>query len=167
MLRNALINALMQVSDILDTIDNLPNAKATALYCDTNAGKHVRHVLDHILAFIPAVTNGTLDYNRRNRDSDVETSWTAAQQQLTNIIETLETLPFENLPLNVISEIDSLQTANQNFTSNVPREALYLINHTIHHVAYIRLLAKGCGITMADHIGIAPSTATHLRATGN
>jgi hypothetical protein len=167
MLRNALTNSLHQIGEILETIDNLPNAKATEFYCNTNAGKHVRLVLDHILAFIPSITSGTLDYNRRNRESDVETNWHAAKTQLHEILKSLETLPLENTPLEVISELDSIQTANQNFTSNVPREVLYLINHTIHHVAYIRLLAKGCGITLGDHIGIAPATATYIRSTGS
>lgn len=63
----------------------------------------------------------------------------------------------------ITSEIDCLTTLTQKFRSNVAREALYLINHTIHHAAYIRLLLKGCGIELASHIGIAPCTATFQR----
>lgn len=70
------------------------------------------------------------------------------------------TAPDERL---ITSEIDCLTTLTEKFRSNVAREALYLINHTIHHATYIRLLLKGCGVELASHIGIAPCTATFQR----
>ena len=166
MLRNALINSLLQISDILEVTQNLPHDKATNFYIGTNAGKHVRHVLDHVLTFIPSIETGVLDYNLRNRDSDIETNWQAANAQLLEILQTLETLDMNNKALEVISEIDICSTENDTFTSNVPREVLYLINHTMHHAAYIKLLAKNCGVDLPDNIGIAPATATHIRKTG-
>ncbi len=165
MLRNCLINSLLQITDILTATQNLPKDKATDFYITSNAGKHVRHVLDHILTFIPSIETGVLDYNRRNRDSDVETNWQAAQTQLEDILKTLNTLEINDTKLDVISEIDTCSTKNDRFTSNVPREVLYLINHTMHHAAYIKLLAKNCGVDLPDNIGVAPATATHIRKT--
>ena len=166
MLRNCLINSLLQISDILEVTHKLPEDQATEFYVGTNAGKHVRHVLDHVLTFIPSIKTGTLDYNRRNRDSDVETNWQAAQTQLKDILKTLKTLDINDKALEVISEIDTCSTENDTFTSNVPREVLYLINHTMHHAAYIKLLAKNCGVDLPDNIGIAPATASHIRKMG-
>ena len=68
MLRKALINSLAQINEILDVIEHLPKEKSVAFYCDSNAGKHVRHVLDHLLAFILSAESGVVDYNQRNRE---------------------------------------------------------------------------------------------------
>jgi hypothetical protein len=166
MLRKAFINSLLQVSDILDVVQGLPEDKATEFYQDCNAGKHIRHVLDHLLTFIVSVETGVLDYNCRNRESIEESDWHAAQAQLDQIISTLEALPIGEQTLQVISETDSGVEMIEHFSSNVPREILFLINHTMHHAAYIRLLAKGCDITFPEHIGIAPATATYIRKIG-
>lgn len=165
MLRKALINSLTQITVILDVTEKLPKDKAVLFYQDTHAGKHVRHVLDHLLTFIRSAENGILDYNRRHRDSVIERDWRAARVQLMTIIDALHTIPIEENDLHVLSEIDASSTVNQTFVSNAPREILYLINHTLHHAAYIRLLAKECHINLPEHIGIAPATATHLRQT--
>jgi len=163
MLRDAVINSLLQVSDVLDEVQALDKDVALKFYCDNNAGKHVRHVLDHFLAFLPAHKEGVLDYNTRNRDSIVEKDWQEAKTQLNDIVEILKTLPVDEKNLKIISEIDVCDSKSDTFSSNTSRELLYLINHTMHHAAYIKLVAKGCGITLPDHIGIAPSTASYLR----
>lgn len=165
-LKEPLINSLLQISDILGVVQVLPEDKAVAFYQGSNAGKHVRHVLDHLLTFIVSVDTGILDYNRRNRESDIETNPQAAQAQLDDIVERIQALSISEKNVKVISEVDSCDTVNEHFSSNVPREILYLVNHTMHHAAYIKLLAKGQGIEFPDHIGIAPSTATHLRKLG-
>ena len=163
MLLNATINSLLQVSDILDEVENLPTDKAERFYCGTNAGKHVRHILDHFLAFLSITDDGILNYNIRNRESALETDWNVAQTQLNDIINSFKSENIEERKLRVISEIDVSDTLNQEFKSNSFREILYLINHTLHHTAYISLLAKNCDIALPEHIGIAPSTASHLR----
>ena len=163
MLRDAVINSVLQISDILTEVKKLPEDKAKGFYCDLNAGKHVRHVLDHFLAFLSISDDGVLDYNTRNRDSVIETDFIAAQEQLDKIIKDFKALPEGERNLSLISEVDVSDTQNETFTSNSSREMLYLINHTMHHAAYINLIAKNYGLALPDHIGVAPSTASYLR----
>jgi uncharacterized damage-inducible protein DinB len=164
MLRDSVIHSILQISDILAEVKKLPKDKAQNFYCDLNAGKHVRHVLDHFLAFLSISDEGILDYNARNRDSVVETDFIAAQEQLNIIMQDFESFPDEERNLSLISEVDVSDTQNEYFTSNTSREMLYLINHTMHHAAYINLIAKHCGVALPDHIGVAPSTASYLRS---
>lgn len=163
MLRNSVLNSLSQILDIIHLVHSLPESTAIEFYRDKNAGKHIRHVLDHFYAFLPAQQTGILDYNLRNRESVVEKDWVAAKTQLLDVIEKLKVLPINDKDLSVISEIDVSDTQNEICQSNIRRELLYLINHTIHHAAYIKLLAQICEITLPAHIGIAPSTASYLR----
>ena len=167
MLREAVIHSLLQISDILEVVVQLPDSLAMNFYCEANAGKHVRHVLDHFLAFLPAIESGVLDYNMRNRDSLVESDWKAAKIQLDDVVQALETLPIDERYLKIISEIDVTNTKSDSFSSNTSRELLYLINHTMPHAAYIKLLAKNCDIDLPEYIGLAPSTASHMREIGH
>lgn len=163
MLHESVINSLSQVKEILTTLEKLPNDVAVKFYIDDNGGKHIRHILDHFLAFLSISDDGILDYNLRNRESIVEQSWDEAQKQLDGIIEKFISNSIEDKELKVISEIDVSDTKNSSFNSNTARELLYLINHTMHHAAYIKLLAKQSGVIFSPHIGIAPSTASFLR----
>ena len=89
-----------------------------------------------------------------------------AKAELTNIIDEIKVLEIDERNISVISEIDVSDTQNETYASNIRRELLYLINHTLHHAAYIKLLAQQSGITLSSHIGVAPSTASHLRKLG-
>lgn len=163
MLLNAIKNALDQILVVVDCIQELPEQKNKNLYQIIGVGRHIRHVIDHFLALKNGVDKGVVDYNLRQRDSIVEQDIHAARAHIVEIIDWLHELKLDDVDLEVLSEIDCLQTVNRSFKSCFERELLYLINHTVHHAAYMKLLAKTKGVMLPDHIGIAPSTATFLR----
>jgi len=163
MLRKALSSCLGQVETILDLIEQGPGERARMTYRDRFLGKHIRHIVDHVLAFKAAQASGLLDYDRRNRGSDIETDWTAARQFLDSVREWLSQGEGQCVPLRVKSEIDCQASVSELFESNSDRELLYLINHTIHHIAFMRLLMEQEGYQLPEHIGLAPSTASYLR----
>lgn len=167
MLNKSLLATLTQIGEILDVVSTLPAAQRSTVYVQSHAGVHVRHVIDHVQAFLAGLQTGEIDYNVRHRNSPSEMDPEFAAAQLLAIMGECEAL--ENLhcappeELLVTSEIDCLTTHTEKFRSNAAREVLYLINHTIHHAAYIRLLLQGCDLELSSHIGIAPCTATFRR----
>jgi len=163
MLRKALSSCLGQVETILDLIERDSSGRAETTYRDRSLGKHIRHIIDHILAFKAAEKSGLLDYDRRNRGSDIEEDLDTARQFLDSLREWLANAESRSLPLRVKSEIDCQASVSELFESNSDRELLYLINHTIHHIAYMRLLMEREGYQLPEHIGLAPSTASYLR----
>ena len=48
--------------------------------------------------------------------------------------------------------------------SSVGRELQFLVSHTVHHYALIRLLLEDHGIYAGEEFGVAPSTLAHQRA---
>ena len=78
-------------------------------------------------------------------------------------IETTDALDNDR-PVNIISEISCEETINARISSNLMRELHYVSYHCIHHLAYCTLLARQHGIEIDPAIGIAPGTATYLRA---
>ncbi len=153
--------ALEQVSVIIHAIGQ----HTEEVYQTTRAGSHVRHMVDHFIALQQGIASGIIDYNRRNRDSVIESDINEGLQAIENIINALGKMTTQDRKVSVISEIDCHQTLSEHFDSTVRRELLYLINHTIHHTAYMKLLVKPFGVELPDEIGIAPGTATFLRNT--
>lgn len=166
MLRNPMINALSQVESILDVTISLPLPLQRAFYVEEGAGRHIRHILDHLLALREGMESGILDYNRRNRESIIERDPQAATQQLQELRAWLEQQGKFEGSIEIISEADVGSTVNIEMPSTVQREVLYIINHTIHHAAHIKLMGKHMGIEFPEHIGLAPATATYFRRGG-
>ncbi|MDP1931785.1 MAG: hypothetical protein Q8L60_10035 [Gammaproteobacteria bacterium] len=163
MLNKALVDTLSQIGEIVDLVRELPNDVRSGVYIDNEVGLHVRHVMDHLQAFLTGLATGEVDYNVRRRRSLCETDPAIASEQLNSLIKKLTELRTPKVDLFVVSEIDCFSTRSERFQSNAGREMLYLINHTIHHAAYIRLLLRGSGLALPAHIGVAPCTATFHR----
>ncbi|MEN1727229.1 MAG: DinB family protein [Pseudomonadota bacterium] len=147
----------------LDAVQALPEDEFNVLYIKHNAGKHLRHVFDHVSAFLESLHSGELDYDKRSRGSLCEVDCDVASALIDDLLCKLERASLKNRPLKVLSEIDTDETVRHRFDSNTDRELLYLINHTIHHAAHLQLLAKQCGIELPVDMGVSPATASFRR----
>tara|TARA_R100001377_G_scaffold68484_1_gene43760 strand:+ start:480 stop:1007 length:528 start_codon:yes stop_codon:yes gene_type:complete len=163
MMRTALANSLEQLNDILVELEQMPRQLADNVYREANVGQHIRHVFDHMLAIKLAVEEGVVDYDKRDRGNEVETDRLMASQRLSLLRLWIQTEDFDNCKITVASEIDCESTQRMHFDSNLNREILYVINHTIHHAAHIKLVLAHFGINLPAHIGIAPGTASFNR----
>lgn len=159
-LHKACCSSLAQVSLILRKLEL---HKDKTLYQNSGISRHVRHILDHYLALKNGLEKGHVDYNHRNRDGEVESDMEFANEIISYLNNWLATLEGNVLKLTIESEIDIDELINASFESNQDRELLNMINHTIHHTAYIKLIANKFDIEFPEQIGIAPSTATYLR----
>lgn len=166
MLLEPLKHVLWQVRLVLDAVQQRPKDATMCLYQEAGIGSHIRHILDHFLALQNGLHDGRVDYNIRNRGSVWERDAGVARVKLGQIEAFLSGLTSLEREIEVHSEIDCVATVSGSFRSNVSRELLYLINHTIHHLAYIRLLARSEGFDLPADIGLAPATASYLRQTG-
>ncbi|EAR08207.1 DinB family protein [Reinekea blandensis] len=155
-------------NDVLDQLALLieltrPVYRETAEGAQASIGQHVRHILDHYRAVKTGIEENCIDYNRRHRNSPVEHCPESALETINELKHWLSTGAFTNNDIAVISEICLNTTQSERLHSNLSRELLYLINHSIHHMAYSSVLAKQLNINLPAHIGLAPGTRTHLR----
>lgn len=164
MLRKALFGALAQVETILDAIARQSLVDAQQLFLDSRSGPHLRHIHDHFLAMLDGLDEGVIDYNRRHRESPEEHDADLTAARLEMIRSALAVADLGDRPVQVISEIDCFVTANARLDSTLHRELLFLINHTIHHAAFIKAALAQRGIGLPEYIGLAPGTASYLRA---
>ena len=163
-LHKATTEALQQVQQLIDACDRT-QYNQPCIHSESGIGRHVRHILDHFLALQAGLTENLIDYNRRHRDTNIENDPEIASQLVNNLLQwfTHSEHALADRNIQVESEISISQEQNMSFESTINRELCYLINHTIHHVAYAKLVAKNLGVSLDSTIGIAPSTATYLR----
>ncbi len=120
-------------------------------------GGHFRHNLDFLKAFVSGIVSGKIDYNRRERDLQIEENRLYAINQFARTICKFRNLPLEIFDKNVLvrSEINT----DFWFESGALRELEFLHSHTVHHHALIAEKLKSFGVeARIKDFGVAPST---------
>lgn len=129
-------------------------------------GAHFRHVLDHYLAFLDGLSTGVLNYDIRLRDPLVERDTAAATRTAEDIMVRMEEIPHLQLSQSIQVSANVIEDGKSVVDwsgSTVQRELMYLLSHTVHHYAIIRLLATQAGVELNADFGVAPSTIAHRR----
>jgi hypothetical protein len=133
---------------------------------DSSIGAHVRHCLDHVAALLAGIESGTLDYDRRQRGTAIETDRAAALDALrilrVRLDEVADDVVERPMTLSMMMTCDG---APIRCVTTAGREIAYVLSHTIHHNALIGVMVKHLGGWLPDRFGYAPSTTAHLKAT--
>lgn len=126
-------------------------------------GAQFRHILDHYRAFAEGWSSGRIDYDLRQRSQLVEVDPTVAMVQASQMIEALEQIHVEdaNRPLVVQMDSGGDQGLPDWRPSTIGRELQFLVSHTVHHFALIKLLLEDAGVPVDPDFGMAPSTLAH------
>lgn len=166
LLLDATLEVLQQVKKLIDSCETEAYARPCE-YSMSSVGQHIRHILDHFLVFQQGLDDGCINYNLRSRGNIVESNPQAALQKIAALREWFKDVDLQNRSIQVISEISVSQINDMNLHSNIQRELIYIINHTIHHIAYASLVANHLCQKVDVNLGIAPATATYLRSQTN
>lgn len=133
---------------------------------DNNAsviGKHVRHIIEFYQALFDyslSGENAVLCYDKRQRNLRLESSKDFAVQELNSIKAKLPLLGANNLEVELCSIIVPGEPM-MHIQSSLHRELFYLLDHTIHHMALIKMLAEQQGVLFERSFGLAQSTKAH------
>ena len=160
-LHNAVQEVLGQVMTLISS--SRPVYNQTTPMVQSPIGKHIRHILDHFRSLEEGLKTGIIDYTLRHRNTAMESDPDVAQATTERLIAWVGNLSNDNPSLKVINEISVSEEESLATETNLERELIYLINHTLHHVAYASLLANVHDVKTPNHLGIAPSTATYMR----
>lgn len=126
-------------------------------------GGHVRHCLDHIESLLNSLGTGFLDYDDRQRGTDVETKRNSAIDLMQDQINRLQSLPADfiqapiSLRVMMVAGADSVEVE-----SSVGRELAFVLSHTVHHNAIVGAMAKTLNVQVPDRFGYAPATVAFL-----
>ena len=155
----ALSGQLSALSGVIQklTDEQYAGAAGASASSASSIGSHVRHSLDHVAAV--ACGSDRLDYDTRQRGTDVERSRTSARMRIDELTAELSKLISADagrvVRIAAVVDVDGPMVELQ---STLGRELAFVISHTVHHHAMITAAAKLAGVMLPERFGLAPST---------
>lgn len=158
-LKDANIQVINQLKSGLQQIPNEAYSKPLAVFSGSSLGMHSRHIVEFYTCFLDNLES-EICYDNRKRELIYEIDVNSTIEQLTMIeqqidqIEINQKITLQSAPnpgaLDVESTIESCYK----------RELLYLLDHTIHHMALLKIGFNMYfqHVKLDKNFGVAPST---------
>jgi uncharacterized damage-inducible protein DinB len=157
----SLVRLLDEMQALIDGLDDVEYAMPAPGRSSGGIGGHVRHCLDHVRALLTATNTGLCAYDRRERNTGIETDRAAAMRAASQLISAIERLDPSLLEREVLVETQLDHSGTMITTrSTVARELMFVMSHTIHHNAIVAQMLRTRGVTMEPRFGLAPATPT-------
>ncbi len=154
----AVTASLKDMNVLLNRLDVSEYSAACTLLDGASIGKHIRHIIELYTCLIKQYESGTVNYDVRERDAEIENSPERAISEIEFIIQSLDK-PDKDLKMQVQTGMGNDPVVNTNYY----RELVYNFEHCIHHQALIKVALSELGISISDsHFGYAPSTIRYL-----
>lgn len=155
MIFTQLTQQLLSLHHLLSQLSSEHYTLKIAHLGNTYIGGHTRHIIELVQCAVNGYYSGEVDYVNRNRNFALETNKALTMQALENLAYSLR-LPDKSLKLTVDQVEGQLMHEVQ---STYYREIVYNTEHTIHHLALIRVALIDMKLDVVDaDFGMAYST---------
>lgn len=155
-LQNAVHRAFILLTDSLDQLDGGQFSYSCENLSGNTIGQHVRHIIEMFQCLESGYQTGEINYDNRRRDKQTETDKNYATRMLNDIILHLQK---EDKVLSLVINPDEMLTEPERISTSYFREIVYNLEHTIHHMALIKVgLREIGGIPVDDSYGVSSST---------
>lgn len=153
MLIPSLHKTLDELVTLLNQLSNDDYTSPCKGLSNSTIGEHTRHIIEMFQCLENQYDNGTVNYDKRNRDHRIQSDTNFALQCIADIKNQLEK-ENKNVVLQQIVDGEEL-----NIDSNYFRELLYNLEHCIHHQALIKVAVLQLEHLQIDaNFGVARST---------
>ena len=163
------IGVLSNIDQILHLLKSLTDqeyAEPLELFNGSTMGQHVRHIFDFYNTVLKGSVVGVVDYASRERNPRIEIDTMFTIKSFQSMKESMIDLN-ESEQLSAISDFNGEEEGGRvEVISSVGRELMYAFDHSIHHLAIIKMGAKVHfpDVVLEDSLGIAPSTKRYQSA---
>lgn len=164
-LKVACHNILDQVGEIIEQIPEVDYGRPQPMLGGSTLGQHFRHALEFYQCLMAGADTGTISYDHRNHDKNLEVDKYLALELITKIQGFITNADLnETLNLAVSYSPDTLDSVT--VPSNMAREIVYNIEHVVHHMALVKIgLRESCkGVIIPADFGVAVSTLKYQRS---
>ncbi len=156
MLTQPIQHVFVQLTDTLNQLSNEEYTRRSKIIMNATIGQHVRHIIELFQCLEKGYQTGTVNYEKRKRDYRIETEKELAVSLLKDIYRHIEK-PNKAITLEAEDYCDDVQVVS--IPSNYYRELAYNLEHTIHHMALIRVgVNEVSEVELPDEFGVAYST---------
>jgi hypothetical protein len=155
-LKQPIQNVFVQLTESIHQLSDAEYTKQCPELLHATIGQHVRHIIELFQCLEQGYHKGKVNYEKRKRDYRIETDKKLACEMLKVIYADIGK---SNKTL--ILEADDYEDNDEPvcIPSNYYRELAYNLEHTIHHMALIRVgINSVSSIQLPDQFGVAYST---------
>jgi uncharacterized damage-inducible protein DinB len=161
-LKEAIKNVFGQIDAVLHELSAEEYSMPSNILFNATIGQHVRHVIELFIELDKGYDSGLVNYEKRKRDYRIETDKHFAAALLNEI---LNSVAKEDKPLILEAGFNGNTEDIIHMQTNYYRELAYNIEHTIHHMALIRVgVNELSAVTVDDNFGIASATIKYRKA---
>lgn|SRR5574343_20722 len=161
LLQKTVQNVFVQLNGTLQHLSDLEFITPCRHLSNNTIGQHVRHIIELFQCLEQGYEGGVVNYEKRKRDASIETDKNLAISLLKQIASGLDK-PNKDMKLQA-AYYDEAEAA-VSIDTNYIREVAYNLEHTIHHMALIRVgINEVSSVTLPEDFGVASSTVKHHR----
>lgn len=149
-------NLFIQIDKIIHLLPNEVYTKKSNLLHNASIGQHVRHIIELYIELNNGYESGIINYELRKRDLRIETDIQFSSNTIATIVQQLNK---PNKALQLVIDYSFTNTSKMIVDTNYLRELIYNLEHTVHHMALIRVAIKEfTNIKLDTSFGVAVST---------
>ncbi len=159
MIHSSIQNIIYQLTEVLNLLNAEQYVMPSQRLNQSSIGQHVRHIIEMFQGLENGYDTGIINYENRRRDKEIEINKDHA-------IKLLNAIPLSagKAEKDLILETcpDEVNTSFIQIKTNYQRELAYNLDHTIHHMAMIRVVIKEVtDLELSANFGMAFSTIKH------
>ncbi|NNV57582.1 DinB family protein [Limnovirga soli] len=160
-IQTAIYSVFEQLKEALEQVTPEEyHARCKAL-SNATIGQHTRHIIELFMELHKGYETGTVNYENRKRDIAIETDKILAIALLADISKNIEKAD-KALVLHSNYSIESEYAITVH--TNYYRELIYNLEHTVHHMALIRVAINTLtNLTLPEGFGVATSTIKYRK----
>jgi hypothetical protein len=152
MLVNLVNSSLDELIDLLQQLSDDDYSRPREQLSGSSVGEHSRHITEMFQCLIRFYSGGTIDYDLRERNKELETRTTSAIIALHDVKANLAK---EDRDLLLAQRVEGEEIV---VNSSYFRELLYNLEHCIHHQALIKIGVRDMNVSVSPNFGVARST---------
>ncbi|MFC0771958.1 hypothetical protein [Terrimonas alba] len=156
LLKQPIQNVFVQLSESLHQLSDAEYSQPSKILFNASIGQHVRHIIELFLCLEKGYETGVVNYEKRKRDYQIETNKGIAAELLKDIYHRID-----RPNIDLVMEAEDYEDSETVIAipSNYYREIAYNLEHTIHHMALIRVgINEVSAIQLPQDFGVAYST---------
>jgi hypothetical protein len=156
LLKQPIQHVFVQLSESLRQLSDAEYTQPSSILFNATIGQHIRHIIELFICLEQGYDEGVVNYEKRKRDYRIETERYFAISLLKDIYGKLDK-PDKPMILEAEDYTDTMETVA--IPSNYYRELAYNLEHTIHHMALVRVgINDVSSVQLPDEFGVAYST---------
>lgn len=161
-LKEPITSLFIQMKSMLGGLSDQQYTQKIEMMSDFSIGAHVRHVIEFYLELNNGYSSGNVNYDLRKRDHAIESNRGFALLKLQEILLTLDK---SDRQLQLSGSYSLADEDGFSVPSSYYRELIYNLEHTVHHMALIRIgVERVSSIRLPAHFGLAVSTLKYKQS---